>query len=307
LNHRNKFERTRCDEFLVEVSYVGPLLRCSIEHDGWGIGAGWYLERVMVKDTINLEEYHFPCQQWLDSGTGDHQIMRDLIMRQRGGKQRLVPRVGRGSARHLSEYKVLVLTGTVNGAGTDANVKVGLYGAEGHSGPWILNDRLRDNFEQGSMDTFDLQAAWLGELQSIKIGHDGKWSNSAWFLDSVFVRDELNGGEWQFDCKDWLDRTLSDGKQWRMLPGRRVNFSQEKEWLAASNRQSVDAWLAQLNLSEYSLTFAKHDLEPREFPALTDATLKGLGVNLAARGRILAKISVAPPIAMQLEETVGAR
>ncbi len=43
-------------------------------------GAGWYLDKVMVtvgKDT-EAKTVHFPCNEWLDEGIGDHKIERTL-------------------------------------------------------------------------------------------------------------------------------------------------------------------------------------------------------------------------------------
>eukprot|EP01045_Picozoa_sp_COSAG04_P043444 COSAG04_NODE_14241_length_576_cov_0.670860_1_plen_109_part_10 len=108
----------------------------------------------------------------------------------------------------------------VKGAGTDANVNVVLYGEHGRSGPWRLRESFKDLFERGKMDTFVLEAAFLGELKAIKIGHDGRRPNSAWYLETVFVQDTLQGGEWEFECRSWLDLKLSqDGKRVKQLPG----------------------------------------------------------------------------------------
>ena len=49
-----------------------------------------------------------------------------------------------------NKYKVTVYTGTESKAGTDANVRIILFGDLGISGEKILNDKMEDNFENGS-------------------------------------------------------------------------------------------------------------------------------------------------------------
>jgi hypothetical protein len=84
MTHSDKFERNNIDEFLVEVPFLGAIKRCTICHDGWGLGAGWHLERITVQNLVDGGEFEFPANRWLDAGGGDRQIMRDLIQRKRG-------------------------------------------------------------------------------------------------------------------------------------------------------------------------------------------------------------------------------
>ena len=46
------------------------------------------------------------------------------------------------------KYKVSTYTGNVRGAGTDANVKITIFGQNGDSGEHCL-DNSRNNFEKG--------------------------------------------------------------------------------------------------------------------------------------------------------------
>ena len=290
MTHRDKFEARNTDKFLIEVPYLGDIKRCTICHDGWGLGAGWYLDRIKVKNIIDGKIYEFPCDRWLDSASGDRQIMRDLIERKKGS-QHLVPGIGLGKRRHLTKYKVIVITGMVKNAGTDANVNVVFYGEHGRSGPWRLKEKFRDLFEKGKMDTFTLELAFLGELKAIKIGHDGKRPGSAWYLETVFVSDELNGGEWEFECRSWLDEKLSqDGKRVKVLPGRRSNFSQQTEWAKDQSKTAMTEWLNRLNLGKYASKFEQHEIDPDVLPAITDRHLIAMGMPLEERSRMLAAI-----------------
>ena len=291
MTHKDKFETRHTDEFLIEVPYLGDIRRLTVCHDGWGLGAGWHLDRIKVKNVIDGKVYEFPCDRWLDSGSGDRQIMRDLVERSKG-QQHLVPGKGLGKRRHLTRYKVTVITGMVKGAGTDANVNVVLYGEHGRSGPWRLRESFKDLFERGKMDTFVLEAAFLGELKAIKIGHDGRRPNSAWYLETVFVQDTLQGGEWEFECRSWLDLKLSqDGKRVKQLPGRRSNFSEQAEWQQGQSKSVMRDWLKKLQLEKYAADFERWEIDPDVLPAITDEHLKQMNMPLAERSRVLAAIS----------------
>ena len=219
--------------------------------------------------------------------------MRDLIERKKGS-QHLVSGIGLGKRRHLTKYKIIVITGMVKGAGTDANVNIVFYGEHGRSGPWRLKEKYRDLFEKGQMDTFTLELAFLGELKAIKIGHDGKRPNSAWYLETVFVSDELHGGEWEFECRSWLDIKLSqDGKRIKVLPGRRSNFSQQVEWAKGQSKTAMIDWLNRLNLGKYAAQFEQHEIDPDVLPAITDRHLIAMGMPLEERSRMLAAIGEA--------------
>ena len=51
-----------------------------IQHDNTGLGAGWFLDRIVVTDLKNPRwKYYFPCGQWLARDEGDGQICRDLV------------------------------------------------------------------------------------------------------------------------------------------------------------------------------------------------------------------------------------
>ena len=290
MTHRDKFEARNTDKFLIEVPFLGDIRRCTICHDGWGLGAGWYLDRIKVKNIIDGKIYEFQCDRWLDSASGDRQIMRDLIERKKGS-QRLVPGISLGKRRHLTRYKVTVITGMVKGSETDANVNVTVYGEYGRSGPWRLKQK-KQSFQAGQMDAFTLELAFLGELKAIKIGHDGKRPKQAWYLETVFISDELNGGEWEFECRSWLDEKLSqDGKRVKMLPGRRSNFSQQTEWAKDNSKKFMTDWLERLNLGKYASQFEQHEIDPDVLPAITDEHLIKMGMPLEERSRMLAAIS----------------
>ena len=70
-------------------------------------------------------------------------------------------------------YKLLVKTGDIRGAGTDANVFAQIFGENGDTGERKL-EASGNNFERGHTDTFGIEAVDLGDLTKLRIGHDGR-------------------------------------------------------------------------------------------------------------------------------------
>ena len=62
----------------------------------------------------------------------------------------------------MVKYEVSIHTGDVDGAGTDANVCITIYGVNGNTGKRPLKQRGRDLFERGRVDKFRLEAVDLG-------------------------------------------------------------------------------------------------------------------------------------------------
>ena len=77
-------------------------------------------------------------------------------------------------------YTVTVTTSDERNAGTDANVKLTMYGALGDSGKRPLEQRWRDLFERGQTDTFEISCLDMGELDRIKLEHDNKLLKPDW-------------------------------------------------------------------------------------------------------------------------------
>ena len=52
------------DVFEVEAVHLGKLTQCEVGHDGTVAGEGWYLDRIVVKESDSAqEEYIFPCDR----------------------------------------------------------------------------------------------------------------------------------------------------------------------------------------------------------------------------------------------------
>ncbi len=60
------------------------------------------------------------------------------------------------------KYEVVVVTGDVKHAGTDANVFIVIYGSNGDTGKRPLTQKFRNLFERNQTDKFMLEAVDLG-------------------------------------------------------------------------------------------------------------------------------------------------
>jgi hypothetical protein len=75
---KNCFERDQKDTFAVEAPLLLRLTKLRIWHDNTGSYPGWYLDKVVVRDTTSREEYQFPCYRWL-ADEANYQLACDLL------------------------------------------------------------------------------------------------------------------------------------------------------------------------------------------------------------------------------------
>jgi hypothetical protein len=178
----NNFERNQTDDFGLELVDLGEIKKIRIGHDNKGVGASWFLDKVVIEDEKNNKQWYFLCGHWFAKDEEDGQIERDIPASDKDGVTCLP----------MTFFKVTTVTGNRRGAGTDANVFITLYGESGDTGPRKL-DSARKPFEKGRTDVFGIEAVDIGALKKIKIGHDGDKPGAGWFLDKVVVKSESLG------------------------------------------------------------------------------------------------------------------
>lgn len=115
------------------------------------------------------------------------------------------------------KYEVIIITGDVKAAGTDANVFITIYGVNGDSGKRHLRKKFRNLFERGRTDCFVLDMLDLGELLRIRVEHDNSGSHGGWFLECIEVTNTANSVTTIFQCGKWLDLQKADGQIHRVL------------------------------------------------------------------------------------------
>ncbi|XP_067279249.1 lipoxygenase homology domain-containing protein 1-like isoform X2 [Pseudorasbora parva] len=236
----NNFERGTTEIFRIEALDVGRVYKIRIGHDGSGIGAGWFLEKVDVKRLVMamvkpekkeedkkdkkkkkkkkeeeeespgvlkevVRSFSFPCGRWLARGEKDGEILVELCAEDYEDLED-------------NSYEVHVFTGNMMGAGTDAGVYVNIYGEMGDTGERKLRKSNHLNkFERGQEDVFTITGMDLGQLKKLRIRHDNKQANAAWYLDRVEIFDTKDETMYFFPCQRWLAVDEDDGQLCREL------------------------------------------------------------------------------------------
>ncbi len=119
-----------------------------------GREAQWHVSHITITDPSTGTKYRFPIRQWIDiNNDGDAfectDKKEDSVAKQRH--------------RQTIKYKIIVHTGDVSGAGTDANVSIILYGTLGDTGTRALKQKGRNLFERGQVDEFIIECLELGK------------------------------------------------------------------------------------------------------------------------------------------------
>lgn len=73
-----RFGRSSVDTFSTEIPDLGDIRRLCVRHDNPGIGPGWFLERIVVRNDGSSRTWTFPCHRWLARHEDDGQIERIL-------------------------------------------------------------------------------------------------------------------------------------------------------------------------------------------------------------------------------------
>ncbi|GAB0202568.1 lipoxygenasey domain-containing protein 1 [Grus japonensis] len=171
----NYFERGRVDEFTLDTMDIGKINRILIGHDNVGLRSGWFLASVQITVPVQGRQYMFPCNRWLDKDEADGRVEVEVY------PSEIVP------IEQLINYEVSVVTGDMRAAGTNAKVFMQIYGETGKTELIILENRS-NNFERGATDIFKREAADVGKIYKIRIGHDGKGIGDGWFLENVMLK-----------------------------------------------------------------------------------------------------------------------
>ncbi|CAF4073398.1 unnamed protein product, partial [Rotaria sordida] len=208
--HRKILRGGQTDAFTFECRPLGELRRIILGHEERpeyplksyeGREAKWHVAHITITDPSTNTEYEFPIKQWIDiNNDGDAfdctDKQEDAITQQRH--------------RQTIKYKIIVKTGDVDGAGTDANVSIILYGTLGDTGTRQLKQKGRNLFERNQVDEFVIECLDLGKLNKLHIEHDNALFSPDWFLDKVEVINMETDEKVVFRCHRWLGKKHDD-------------------------------------------------------------------------------------------------
>lgn len=114
-----------------------------------------------------------------------------------------------------ASYEITIHTGDREKSGTDAQVRVALYGPADKngnltgSGEATLNDSnsvtSADPFERGHTDVFTIPSlSSLDTVETLTLRHNNAGDSAGWFVEGITVKNLKNGKVWKFAAGRWL-------------------------------------------------------------------------------------------------------
>ncbi|XP_061117932.1 lipoxygenase homology domain-containing protein 1-like [Conger conger] len=184
------------EKFEVYGLDVGEIKKVELGHDGATPESCWLVDELAVAVPTKGVMYVFQCKCWLAKDRGDGLTARVFNVLDADSvtiAQKVI-------------YQATVVTGDVQNAGTDTNIYLSLFGANG-STEEILLQKNDDRFERGQEDTFNLEIDDIAPLKKMRIRIDGTGSRPDWFLDQIFLRNLTTEEVAVFTYEDWLSKT----------------------------------------------------------------------------------------------------
>ncbi|XP_075271384.1 oxygen-regulated protein 1 [Opisthocomus hoazin] len=193
------FQRGMINAFEVEAVSLGKLQKVLLRCEADTKSQYWYCDKVIVREAENNLEYVFNCERWLP-------FMSEGVIH---SEIELYPQEG--------DWKITVVTGDFETAGTTATVSLYAYGEHKASGPIILGSGKHQLFSPNSEDTFKINLRDLGQLYKIRIGHDNTGNDPSWYLEEVRLERivPLSDEEICLPIECWLAEDKGEGDTWR--------------------------------------------------------------------------------------------
>jgi hypothetical protein len=244
------------DRFIVQTADLGPLFKVHVRHNNAGLSSDWFLDRVEVTDTRDRAKYTFLCERWLSKSKEDKQIERTLFekdykgpkvssqsslmlksnigsqmagshsklsIRQQSPLDKYGREVDSGFNGPTEPYKITIRTGDERNCGLTAQAYIRLFGdtKSQRTDRILLHMAKRKRFEPGSSETFQIEAADIGELRQIELGHEGVGPTENWLVKHIEVSRPESGRTYFVTCNAWLGTEKGDG-----LTVRRFNIDE---------------------------------------------------------------------------------
>uniref|UniRef100_A0A673VN22 Oxygen-regulated protein 1 n=1 Tax=Suricata suricatta TaxID=37032 RepID=A0A673VN22_SURSU len=209
-----KFQRGQVDTFQVEAVSLGRLgkvlLRCEAS-DG---SQYWYCEKVVVRDP--------GATCWCPWYRGEWAVVW-LMLRVCEGHMQIDHHPKIQEEANEGDWKVTIVTGDLENAGTTATVSLCVYGEVSCSGPIILGSGKYQLFNSNSADIFKVNLKDIGEIYKIRIGHDNSGPDPGWYLEDIRL-ENLDTRELLCLTVDaWIAENENDGDTSRERPVARTN------------------------------------------------------------------------------------
>ncbi|KAM6444396.1 oxygen-regulated protein 1 [Rhynochetos jubatus] len=208
------FQRGMVNVFEVEAVSLGKLQKVLLRCEANATSQYWYCDKVIVREAEHNLEYVFTCERWLpfmsqgvihseiELYPQEFQINQQLKMQEDANE---------------GDWKITVVTGDFETAGTTATVSLYAYGENKASGPIILGSGKHQLFNPNSEDTFKINLTDLGQLYKIRIGHDNTGNDPSWYLEEIRLERAVpfSDEEICLPIECWLAEDKGEGDTWR--------------------------------------------------------------------------------------------
>ncbi|XP_027494714.1 lipoxygenase homology domain-containing protein 1-like [Corapipo altera] len=207
------FQRRMVNVFEVEAVSLGKLQKVLLRCEANTKPQYWYCDKVVVREASSDSEYVFNCERWLPvMSQGIIQSEIELYPQEFKKNQHL-----KIQEANEGDWKITVVTGDFETAGTTATVSLYAYGENKASGPIILGSGKHQLFNPSSEDTFKINLGDLGQLYKIRIGHDNTGNDPSWHLKEVKLERVVPRSDEEIclpiEC--WLAEDKDEGDTWR--------------------------------------------------------------------------------------------
>uniref|UniRef100_A0A8C3MZD2 Oxygen-regulated protein 1 n=1 Tax=Geospiza parvula TaxID=87175 RepID=A0A8C3MZD2_GEOPR len=207
------FQRGMVSDFAVEAVSLGKLQKVLLRCEASTQSQHWYCDKVIVREAGSNSEYVFNCERWLPF-MSQGIIHSEIELYPQGNIYCHFMEV---KTIIKGDWKITVVTGDFETAGTTATVFLYAYGENKASGPIILGSGKQQLFNPNSEDTFKINLRDLGQLYKIRIGHDNSGNDPSWYLEEVRLERvvPVSAEEICLPIESWLSEDKDEGDTWR--------------------------------------------------------------------------------------------
>lgn len=110
-------------------------------------------------------------------------------------------------------YRVLIVPSKRSSTFTSANCWISIAGN--------LGETKKIPIPRNTLE-FIYHSKNVGQLTTLRIGHDNSGLNCKWLIDHILVRNEISGATYNFYCGKWLGKGIDDDSIERLLIGEKV-------------------------------------------------------------------------------------
>ncbi|XP_054547887.1 lipoxygenase homology domain-containing protein 1-like [Talpa occidentalis] len=215
-----KFQRGQIDTFQIEAVSLGKLQKVLLHCEASDKSQYWYCEKVVVREPGTTSALVFTCERWLpfmSLGIIHSEIELYLQEMQIDHQPKIQEEANEG------DWKVTVVTGDLENAGTTATVSLHVYGETRCSGPIILGSGKHQLFNPNSADIFKINLKDIGEIYKIRIGHDNSGNDPKWYLEEITLENIDTHELFCLTVDSWIPENENEGNIWKEMPIVRIN------------------------------------------------------------------------------------